>query len=140
MGYTNYWKVKEDNEGFTEEVLDNVKQIIDKSRVVVGNGMGEHDTLPELTDKIILLNGMDEHAHESFFVAAKRPGFGFTKTARKPYDVIVKAVCMYLQYIGYIYDFSWDGDMEDTEYSDAVELLKECNLESVVDEFKMCEE
>lgn len=111
MGYTHYWK---QTKNFTKPEWDmlfaNLMQIITRA---------EDEGLPldlEIGAGELAFNGIGNDAHETFVVGRRRPkwegGFGFCKTARKPYDTVVTAC---LCYLGSLDGFaiSSDGDPED---------------------------
>lgn len=102
--------------------------IADQSGVVVcgPNGTGE----PEKSETQVALNGTDQGdmGHESFIMsrnpeddvadhAKDRPDaerlWAFCKTARKPYDLIVVACLEAVKTLGFISEWSSDGDAND---------------------------
>lgn len=136
MGYTHYWTQTRD---FTPEEMGDigasVRRIINtvSGQVIVGNyddaearplvicggdGTGE----PEISKTRIWLNGDGEHNldHETFWVDAVRDtsspraseGWGFCKTAQKPYDIVVTAI-LTLLCASYDYQIGSDGDLDD---------------------------
>ena len=106
MGYTHYWRVNNqgDQQAYSDALID-MAEIVRQSPVPLGNNHGESGG-PELTDRWLGFNGIDEAAHETALFYArladyeqpewnKADGswvFNFCKTARKPYDVVVTAV------------------------------------------------
>lgn len=116
MGYTHYW----DNPGFTDdewtEARKFAKRIIAATDVPV---QYEDDipTAPEISDELIRFNGVGEAAHETFFIE-KHPsrGFGFCKTAYKPYDEVVVAMLIMLSRVNSRFTWSSDGDESDHVY------------------------
>lgn len=97
MGYTNYWNQRE---SFTNGEWDILKDEVNKIIKPFENNLDIEDD-----DKnVIFLNGVGHNSHETFvFTKEKRNlrewereetfnkdgAFGFCKTNRKPYDLIV---------------------------------------------------
>ncbi len=91
-----------------------------KAGVVIAGGDGEGS--PILNDTVICFNGDARKGldHETFLVELpdqkEREGFGFCKTARKPYDTLVcLALISLFEEINdpAIFGFSSDGDERD---------------------------
>ena len=91
MGYTHYWKFKQEPtpEKFTEFV-EGVRQITataDEAGIPIGEELYESN--------YVRFNGVGDGAHESFYielpVGDERYDDGFCKTAEKPYDTAVTA-------------------------------------------------
>ena len=91
MGYTHYWKFKQEPtpEKFTEFV-EGVRQITataDEAGIPIGEELYESD--------YVRFNGVGDGAHESFYielpVGDERYDDGLCKTAEKPYDTAVTA-------------------------------------------------
>lgn len=91
MGYTHYWKFKQEPtpEKFAEFV-EGVKQITataDEAGIPIGEELYESN--------YVRFNGVGDGAHESFYielpVGDERYDYGFCKTAEKPYDTAVTA-------------------------------------------------
>lgn len=128
MGYTNYWKLEKTE--FTEEFLEDVKKIIEVangSGIDLANGSGFDGTKPIVEKEIISLNGMEPEDYETFYLGGKK-GFCFCKTARRPYDAVVKAILILAEKHGIVSDFSFDGDKTEEEYLTAKLLLEKANL------------
>ena len=111
MGYTNY---HEQHRNFTHDEWDEIRtftqSIIDiaasaslmnilhntepssyDGAIPLGDASGEEK--PLITSDYIMLNGVDEHGHESFCVKREKPEHDdFCKTAQKPYDQVCMAI------------------------------------------------
>jgi hypothetical protein len=127
MGYTHYWTQKKD---FTQvqwaRLSCDVRDILIEARkhgIQTGDYAG--GGLPQFEADRIAFNGLGEEAHETFYIDRKRErpdeyrrkcgiktGWGFCKTARKPYDIVVTAVLIYLHTV-WKFDVSSDGDYPD---------------------------
>ena len=128
MGYTNYWNLEKTE--FTEEFLEDVKKIIDVangSGIELANGSGIEGTKPIVEKEVISLNGMEPRDYETFYLGC-RQGFGFCKTARLPYDAVVKAILILAEQHGIVSDFSFDGDKTEQEYLTGKLLLEKANI------------
>lgn len=99
MGYTHYWNRHEPiaasrGEAFGRLAMD-AKALIEAAEalgIAVAGPLG--DGRPEITEGHIALNGSAACGgdYESFVWAAQDAGFGFTKTAHRPYDALVTAI------------------------------------------------
>jgi hypothetical protein len=110
MGYTHYWKMDKD----LEVTLD--------QKILMGYVLEDHKDLIDQTDgpdfqtedHLVFLNGIGEDAHETFAVSRRTTEFEFTKTARKPYDIVVTKMLLILS-LSDGFTFSSDGIWEDKE-------------------------
>ena len=134
MGYTHYW-----TQSCTFNATDWVQIVADVNAIlraaevtgiVFGDASGDAaESVPDMfKDKDgahIMFNGLADESHETFSINQKhtpleswqakdRRGWGFCKTARKPYDVAVTACLIYLE-SGYPahYSVSSDGGVDD---------------------------
>jgi hypothetical protein len=113
MGYTHYWTIKEElpREKFTKWT-EGVKVIVEtaiEAGIRLGNGLGK-DT-PEISDTLIVFNGVGAFSHESFGVSFDDVGFDFCKTAAKPYDAVVTASLIHAKKIfGDAIEITSDGE------------------------------
>ena len=151
MGYTNYYKTpaKLDSEKF-KTLSEELKTIagllpdrsksadcqIDKSIVLAdGDGNGK----PKFTDDIIIFNGenKDDMSHETFIIERENKEartdetgliFEFTKTNRKPYDLMVKISMLRLKHHFPQTEISCDGGAED--WKQAKEIYKKAFKEN----------
>ena len=92
-----------------------------------GDGTGE----PKFTDDIIIFNGenKDDMSHETFVMERQSEGraengliFEFCKSARKPYDLMVKISMLRLKHHFPQTEISCDGGAED--WKQAKEIYK----------------
>jgi hypothetical protein len=130
MGYTHYFTQKR---RFTnaewQAVKTDVARIIEsaESLQVRFDGVQLPNVAKVEAGEVISFNGVGDDAHEDFWLAQERParqswqdagthGFQFCKTARKPYDIAVAAVVLYLGsvYPGTIKTAS-DGTLQDLQ-------------------------
>ena len=105
-GYSNYWDHTED---FTNSEWSKIVRFAkaaiktaEKHGIVIRDGWGKGN--PVINNKEIYLNGDGENNldHETFRITKKHnPGspWGFTKTARKPYDAVVATILVGIQKI-----------------------------------------
>jgi hypothetical protein len=126
MGFTRYWHRKdvELDESLWREFIARVNKIIDESDVPLADGEGTPGTNPRVDMKEIWLNGVGpDDDHETFYIPRvleiedyeqeifNRRGyyFAFCKTARKPYDAIVrKSLLVFKEIFGEQVDISSD--------------------------------
>ena len=99
MGYTQYVRQQRD---FTEEeweaILIASQEIVDQVGVPI---QYEYDdpSPPLFSTSRIHFNGVEEDGHETFALdRVKTSGFDFCKTARKPYDLPVAAILLWVAY------------------------------------------
>ena len=92
MGYTHYWTIQEPlNVEVFNKMQSGIQKIIETANeagVSISN---------ESTDDIIAFNGAGRDAHETFVLQLGDTGFDFTKTAYKPYDMVVTASLILLK-------------------------------------------
>ena len=130
MGYTNYWYRKPElNEKKFNLFVADVKKIYEKAKklnIPLADGWGEEGTEPIANDEMISFNGVGDNSHETMQISRtqrKLPFesgkeelcFGFCKTARKLYDVIVTAVLIAFKHYFPHAKISSDGNNEDFE-------------------------
>lgn len=110
MGYTRYWN--RTTKPITEEFCEKVNEIIKDSEqrgIKIRNGLGTNK--PIVTMDKILINGDKDHNldHETLGFTNTEKGFGFCKTARKPYDYTVREILKVAEDMGIVTDVSDDG-------------------------------
>ena len=103
-GYTDYWEQSED---FTNSEWSKIVRLAkaaiktaEKHGIVIRDGWGKGK--PKIDNKEIYLNGDGEKDldHETFRITKKlKDDWGFTKTARKPYDAVVATILVGIQKI-----------------------------------------
>jgi hypothetical protein len=95
-GYTNYWEQSED---FTSSEWSKIVRLAkatiktaEKHGIVIRDGWGKGRAV--VNNKEIYLNGDAENNldHETFLITKTKRPWGFTKTARKPYDAVVATI------------------------------------------------
>ena len=125
MGYTRYWN--RTKEPITEDFVEEVKQIIidsAKKGIAIRNWDGKGR--PTITIDLIAFNGNENTdmnlSHESFVLNNVETGFGFCKTARKPYDYTVRRVLKLAKNYGLVTDVCSDG-ANNKIYSDEEYML-----------------
>lgn len=127
MGYTHYWNAKKSiTKTVWSKIRKDINLLIDEAD---GKLAADYD-LPEeraLCDiERVSFNGIGLAGHDTFYfrrlvnydgMIPRHPGFGFCKTANKPYDVYVTAALTIMQRHVGADDLilSSDGDMEDWE-------------------------
>lgn len=118
MGYTHYWKQTSDfTIGEWKRIKKGAELIIKTTNVPLSDSEGNPKTSPDITTKFISFNGDGDDAHETFYISKiRRKDFNFCKTARKPYDEVVVAILLLIEYIA-PEKFIWssDGNEEDHE-------------------------
>ena len=137
MGYTNYWQPKKLDlqdipAQFWVDAHDILNNIISRG-IVLANAYGEEKAsaseIINKNDKTIAFNGLGKDSHETFCLSFDGD-WNFCKTARKPYDIAVKAMLMLADHYelldirtnketGYEYSWSFDGELTDEEVSHA---------------------
>lgn len=99
MGFTHYYQLAQPiSENDWAKIKVQMQTLIENSPVPLGDGWGEEGSKPDLTDNHININGIEDNAHETFTVYRLSTKWGFTKTARKPYDVVVVALLVLLHH------------------------------------------
>lgn len=102
MGYTHHWNMSPD--GITTEEWGNftehVKHIlvrVEASGIPLVGKHGQAGTIPEVTDEMVVFNGAQDEAYETFRMVRTPLWAGrtdmFCKTNHHPYDL---AVCLVL--------------------------------------------
>lgn len=129
MGYTRYYTADKNLTSFPIAFANDAAAIVSKAQsqgIEISGPLGEGT--PEVSVRRVLLNGPvksvdgDDLSCESFAL-----GFGgllvwgFCKTGRQPYDVVVNAILQSAKYHGVVTSYSSDGDNEEDA---AAELLE----------------
>jgi len=111
MGYTHYWKIKENlDQTKWDEFADGALKVI---QTATEAGIAIED---ESTKSSIFFNGVGSNSHETFVINWDDAKFNFCKTAQKPYDTVVTAVLIWFKTVfgdGVI--VTSDGDWKDWE-------------------------
>jgi len=114
-------------------ITDNIEIKADIN-IPIGDGMGEGNS-PEYTKSKLWFNGVGEDAHETLGIdRVSKDDFGFTKTAHKPYDLLVTAtLVLYKHHFKDKVDVSGDGGPEG--FQEGLDLVNETlNLKIEMDE------
>ena len=123
MGYTRYWARTEKpiTQEFVNECIKIIQEAEQKGITLCGwDGEGK----PKVTLDEIRFNGKAPHMdHETFCITNEKNdiGFGFCKTARKPYDYVVKRILKVAKDMGNVTNVNSDGENEmrtDQQYLD----------------------
>ena len=116
MGYTRYWN--RTNKKITSEFVVAVEQVIadcNSKGILIRNGWGEEN--PVVTMDEICINGdaTTDLDHESLYLSNKEKdmGFGFCKTARKPYDYAVRRILKIAEQMELVTNVRSDGENEE---------------------------
>lgn len=135
MGYTNYYWVKNrykikkvDFQNFMNETYKAIEILMQKGFKFADDRTDEIykdiDDFKAKNQKEIWLNGVGDDSHETFLLDFKG-SWAFCKTARKPYDLAVKAILILAEKHGILKNpFSFDGDRTDIEFKDAEAFIK----------------
>jgi hypothetical protein len=130
MGYTHYYTktgTSPDDARRFEMFLHGARQIIEHATIVEGiklaDAMGDHLGQWECTKESVRFNGYGADSHETFDWSIDSSGFGFTKTARKPYDAVVTACLIHLKDVyGDLVSIGSDGSW--SEWQDGARLYR----------------
>jgi len=158
MGYTHYFRRSEKAhpqkkwDAFLEDakrvacrfklqIPQSIQFITDDDKVIkgdinipIGDGMGEGGP-PEYTKDKLWFNGVGENAHETLGIdRVSGEDFGFTKTAHKPYDLLVTAtLVLYKHHFKDKVDVSGDGGPDG--FREGLDLVNETlNLKIEMDD------
>ena len=130
MGYTHYYTktgTSVDDALRFEMFMNGAKTIIEYATAVEGiqlaDGMGDHLGQWECTKETVRFNGYGPESHETFDWSIDSSGFGFTKTARNPYDAVVTACLIHLKDVyGDLVSIGSDGSW--SEWQDGARLYR----------------
>ena len=146
MGYTHYWRFHRDKmttedirntfKAVSEEIKDIIDNQIPQSKEILRGGLGEGE--PIINETEIWFNGESklDMDYETFCITWKdEVPFGFCKTARKPYDLLVcLSLLSFLNHYGSnIFQLSSDGNAED--WQEAVDLYNDVTGKEVSNPF-----
>jgi hypothetical protein len=121
MGYTHYYTKTgtspEDSLRF-EMFMNGARTIIEYAtnveKIQLADAMGDHLGQWECTKESVRFNGYGPDSHETFDWSIDSSGFGFTKTAYKPYDAVVTACLIHLKQVyGNLVSIGSDGSWAD---------------------------
>lgn len=108
MGYSHRWKIEED---MTVQEFKHLQGIAAKI-VEASDAPVEFSTKTHPLHLFIMIEGINEGAHETFYLTPKAVEFDCCKTARKPYDEIVVGILDYADALGLL-KFTSDGNPDD---------------------------
>ena len=111
MGYTHYWKIRKPftNEAWTEFTND-VQSLFASTKIPLAGGFGDTGTVPEIDDKGVTFNGLEDDGHETCQITKSVCDFEVCKTAQKPYDAVVVQVLKLARKYNPSIELSSDGD------------------------------
>ena len=116
MGFTRYY---EGNVTITDQLVEDVEKIIKEAPCAINgwDGTGE----PVVTLKEIRLNGneLNDESCETFLLNNGEQEWGFCKTAREPYDLVVATILRRISILNPGFEVSSDGGNNEeavTEY------------------------
>lgn len=129
MGYTHYFFKKDfdNNIKFTKEEIaefsKDIQKILDHTSVNIKGPQGNGK--PIIKEDVVAFNGAYDESYESFVITVDDQHFGFCKTARKPYDVVVIASIIALKKaVGDKIEAGSDGNTRGS-FEKGIELFKE---------------
>lgn len=116
MGYTRYWE--RTKKPITERFIEKVNNILEDCRIkgiTIRNGIGEDDPIVSMNRVVFNGNADRNLDYETFYITNSHDniGFGFCKTARKPYDYAVRKVLKVAEEEGLVVNVSDDGENEE---------------------------
>ena len=143
MGYTHYFSHQKVSQKVWDRILVDCKELYrcmpehsessgghySDQPLELGNASGEGG-LPEFDKKCIHFNGIGAMHFEDFLLQRDgSDGFGFCKTARKPYDLMVQAcLLVYKHHSPETIELDSDSFLRDGSYEDwrvAMDFVKE---------------
>lgn len=118
MGYTHYWRQKS---APTEEQWNNI--CTDFNKLCFGPFLdkpfpiqreSDDSDRPLVSDNLIVFNGIGSDAHETMHFARNALGFGFCKTKKKPYNMVVVLLLILAYNLAEdVWLITSDGDQDD---------------------------
>lgn len=139
MGYTNYWTPNKQKlntmTAFPQDMLDQIKAVKEKFNEEVLTKKRNFDFVEGKIEKdSIFISGScegfvfdlckDAHTGDRIGVDS----WTFCKTAREPYDAVIKCILMVLTAHGLILSWDHDDNGNCTEHRKAVALAKKCDI------------
>lgn len=139
MGYTNYWnpskKLKKETDAFPQLMLDEMTKVVEAY-----NAKQKKEEMKisfYITQKHIDLYGEPATYESLNFSLEKEERIGragvdawtFCKTAREPYDVVVKTFLVLMQKYGLIDSWSHDDNNSCSEYRKARNFAKKLGID-----------
>lgn len=110
MGYTHYFNFRKGadiDDLRWKDAIELGKACMKESGVEIAGGDGTGN--PIINNKCVYLNGVHPNCCETFYLDRKGEGFGFCKTTREPYDIVV---CCFLLAFKKVFgkDFEYRSD------------------------------
>lgn len=133
MGYTHYWKFKQNPKDIKggdkkfKKAVELFKKCISIHPFALAGGDGTGE--PIIKNNELCFNGVDDDSYETCYFALDNKGydFDFCKTARKPYDgAVCLAILCFKKAFGKDFSYSSDGDSEDEGWKLANEVFSKC--------------
>jgi hypothetical protein len=132
MGYTHYWKTSKDLDRLAFKIFSkDAAEVVKRERGILADWDGDQGSKPEVTTKLVSLNGIGPFACETFRLGIESRAFDFCKTRRAPYDRVVTALlCLAGVHFGDRIDISSDGDPSD--WAEGLALALEVNEDATI--------
>lgn len=102
MGYTHYWEIKEPiilSKEEWDKLKETARLIFKECKAMNIKLCYDEDNKsspPRVNNTEINFNGFKDLSHETFILTPMINGFNFCKTAKKPYDIAVTALLIYI--------------------------------------------
>lgn len=128
MGFTHYFDqeravTETEWEAITKDVEALLAHLATTRELEIVGVSGERGTTPEISSERIAFNGLEEDGFESFVLGREQGGFGFCKTGRRPYDLLVTAALIVAaHHAPGAYTVTSDG--QDYEWSPALSFVR----------------
>lgn len=133
MGYTHYWKFKQnpkdikDGDKKFKKAVELFKKCISIHPFPLAgqNGTGE----PIIKNSELCFNGVGRDSYETCYFALDNAdyGFDFCKTAKKPYDgAVCLAIFCFKKAFGEDFSYSSDGNSKDEGWKLANKVFSKC--------------
>lgn len=135
MGYTHYYRVEDPSSSLkTREIAADLRLMHLRSEWPLSDGAGTPGGVPQFGPEGIEFNGIGEERLETFQYppcarqnqqAGLHPGFGYCKTAHRPYDTFVAAALLVIKHhLGEGVSIYSDGSPAGREWRRAIDLFQ----------------
>lgn len=140
MGYTNYWYMKQGLKKFPEGFVNDCETLTkawNERQKELGNDMEikceTEGNFLVLSGSGVTYEGFEIYLNQESFPREPKKDliFNFCKTAREPYDSLVKGIVMLGVKHGIFAEWAFDGDTEEEEWKEAELLMGRCGFETV---------
>ena len=132
MGYTHYYNIPDRTQDMkVSEIAQDISQLAEAAGIPLADGTGAQGTSPAIGPDVIWFNGVGDDAYETFryppdYSRGISPGFEFTKTARRPYDLVITAALVTIKhYMGDAVEVSSDGEFDTQDWAAAYALYSQ---------------